>query len=197
MGLLILFQVALDLGFVAVIALLLMERSKFKTAEDPRLSRGLQLLTSKIAILQDLMDRSETLGRQLSQIIDRKQQDIHERIEDVEVHLNKVNSAIEKSREVAKIFQDKIPHKEIIERQNTLKYVQAAKLAHQGVSVDEISKQIDIPRGELELIAKVNRHELIAKEPLWMESTEELKAVAEKVQPVIFRDLSARFPDLG
>ena len=169
MGLLILLQMALDLGFIALFALLLIERSKLKSAEDPRMSRGLQLLTSKIAILQDLMDRSDTLGRQLTQIIDRKNQDVQERIEEIEVHLHKINAAIEKSQEVAKIFQDRIPHHEIIERQNTLKYVQAAKLAYQGVSIDEIAKQIDIPRGELELIAKVNRDRLVSKEPLWME----------------------------
>jgi hypothetical protein len=229
MGLLILFQVAMDLGFIALFALLLIERSKSKTAEDPRMSRGLQLLSSKIAILQDLMDRSETMGRQLTQLIDRKQQDVHERIEEVEHHLHKVNVAIEKSQEVAKIFQDRIPHQEIIERQNTLKYVQAAKLAHQGMSIDDIAKQVDIPRGELELIAKVNRDQLISTDPLWLddknrtytedENTDDepivtqgaqelprlsfqakinvTNLVEEKVKPVIFRNISASFPDLG
>jgi hypothetical protein len=229
MGLLILFQVAMDLGFIALFALLLIERSKSKTAEDPRMSRGLQLLSSKIAILQDLMDRSETMGRQLTQLIERKQQDVHERIEEVEHHLHKVNVAIEKSQEVAKIFQDRIPHQEIIERQNTLKYVQAAKLAHQGMSIDDIAKQVDIPRGELELIAKVNRDQLISTDPLWLddknrtytedENTDDepivtqgaqelprlsfqakinvTNLVEEKVKPVIFRNISASFPDLG
>ena len=176
MGLLILLQVGLDLGFNAIVALLLIERAKQRTAEDPRMSRGLQLLSSKIAVLQDLMDRSETMGRQLTQMIDRKQQDIQEKVEEVEVHLHKVYSAIEKSEEVAKIFQDKIPHREIIERQTTLKYMQAAKMAHQGFGIDDIAKQVDIPRGELELISKVNRERLLSHEvPPWMSAPKEVQ----------------------
>jgi hypothetical protein len=171
MGLLILLQVALDLGFIAIVTLLLIERSKARTAEDPRLSRGLQLLTSKIAVLQDLMDRSETASRQMTQILERKQQDVQEIIEEVESHLHKVSKSIEKSQEVAKIFQDRIPHQEIIERQTTVKYIQAAKLAHQGVGIDDISRQVDIPRGELELIIKLNRDRLLVRdEPAWAQS---------------------------
>jgi len=180
MGLLILLQVALDLGFIAIVTLLLIERSKSKTVEDPRMSRGLQLLTSKIAILEDLMDRSETIGRQLTQLIDSKQQDVHERIEEVEVHLHKIQRATEKSQEVARIFQDRIPHQEIIERQTTVKYLQAAKMAHQGFSIDDIAKQLDIPRGELELIVKVNRDRLLNdKDPQW--------APVQEPNPAAFR----------
>jgi hypothetical protein len=82
-----------------------------------------------------------------------------------------VRQATEKSEQVAKIFQDRIPHQEIIERQNTAKYVNAAKLAHQGMGIDEISRQTDIPRGELELIVKLNRDRLLFGEgPDWIEN---------------------------
>lgn len=170
MGLLIIFQVALDLGLIAMMSLLLIERTKAKSQEDPRLSKGLQLLSSKIAILQDLMDRSETIARQLTQIMDRKQQDVQEKVEEVEVHLHKLKLAVEKSQEVAKIFQDKIPHQEIIERQTTLKYLQAAKMAHQGLPIDDIAKQVDLSRGEIELIAKVNKDRLVVETPIWASS---------------------------
>jgi hypothetical protein len=172
MGLLIFLQVLMDLGFIAIATLLLIERSKAKTVEDPRMARGLQLLSSKIAILQDLMDRSETMGRQLTQILENKEQEIQERMEQVELHLHKIQRATEKSQEVAQIFQDRIPHQEIIERQTTVKYLQAAKMAHQGFSVDDISKQVDIPRGELELIVKLNRDRIIVEEPAWAQPAE-------------------------
>src|SRR5580658_4438696 len=107
MGLLIFLQVIFDLAFIATATLLLIERSKSKTMEDPRLSRGLQLLSSKIAIIQDLMDRSEAMSKQMTQLLDRKQQDIQEKIEEAEIHLHKVRKATEKSQEMAKIFQDK------------------------------------------------------------------------------------------
>ena len=69
---------------------------------------------------------------------------------------------MEKSKKVARLFQDKIPHEEIIERQNAQKYLKAAKLANQGLSIEEIAGQIDIPRGELELIVKLNRQNLVS-----------------------------------
>jgi hypothetical protein len=168
MGLLIFLQVIFDLAFIATATLLLIERSKSKTMEDPRLSRGLQLLSSKIAILQDLMDRSEAMSRQLTQLMDGKQQNIQESLEEAEIHLHRIKKATEKSQEVAKIFQEQIPHREIIERQTSAKYLQAAKLANKGLSFEEIAKQVDIPRGELDLIVKVNRERLVIDdEPVW------------------------------
>jgi Protein of unknown function (DUF2802) len=173
MGLLIFLQVILDLAFIATATFLFMERFKSKTMEDPRLSRGLQLLSSKIAILQDLMDRSDSMGQQMSRLMDGKQQDIQERLEEAEVHLHKIRKATEKSQAVAEIFQERIPHQEIIERQTTAKYLQAAKMAHQGFAIEDIAKQVDIPQGELELIVKVNRDRLIATEPVWAQTTQE------------------------
>ena len=200
MGLLIFLQVIFDLAFIATATLLLIDRSKQRTMEDPRMSRGLQLLSNKIAILQDLMDRSDATGRHLTQLIDGKQRSIQERIEEVEVHLGKIHQATEKSKEVAQIFQDKIPHKEFIERQKTVNYTQAAKLANQGFSLEDISRQVDLPRGELELIAKINRHRIITKEPSWIIEKKAAVAVEptivkpeivkEKVKPVIFKKIS-------
>ena len=65
--------------------------------------------------------------------------------------------------------EDHAVHKEIIERQTTAKYLQAAKLANKGLSFEEISKQVDIPRGELDLIVKVNR-ERPARVPGWADA---------------------------
>lgn len=168
MGLFIIVQVLLDLAFLAFGIWVLVERARIRKQEDAKLSRGLQLLTSKTAVIQDLMDRSEILGRQLTQLLDRKQDEIQNKLEQVNVHLHKVQLSIQKSEEVAQIFQDKIPHEQIIERQNSMKYMQAAKLAHQGLSIEEISKQVDIPTGELELIVKLNREKLLVQqEPEW------------------------------
>lgn len=168
MGLFIAIQVALNLAFVAVATLLFIERSKARRGEDQKVSKGLQLITNKIAVLEDLMDRTETLSRHMTQLLDRKHHDVQEKIEEVELHLHKVDESIKKSKEVAEIFQDKIPHEEIIERKKTVQYLEAAKMAHQGFEVEDISKQFDISPGELELIVKLNRDQLIVKEePEW------------------------------
>jgi hypothetical protein len=124
------------------------------------MSRGLQLLQSKISVLEDLSDRTETQVTQLTKLMEQKCRDIQNVIFQAEREIQKIEAAMGKSLEVAKIFQDKIPHQEIIERQNTIKYVKAARLAHQGVSIDQIASQVELSRGEIEFIAKVNREQL-------------------------------------
>lgn len=144
--------------------------------DDPRLSRGLQLLQSKIAVLEDLSDRTETQFHQITNLMEQKIRDVQGYIVQAEKQVQKIESSMGKSLEVAKIFQDKIPHQEIIERQNTVKYVKAARLAHQGLSVEEISQQVDLSRGEIEFIAKVNRDQLQFSEadlPAWAQEDAE------------------------
>lgn len=140
--------------------------------DDPRLSKGLQLLQSKIAILEDLSDRTEVQVQQLTALLEQKCKEIQAKIQTSEKQMGKIDQSMQKSLEVAKIFQDRIPHTEILERQNTIKYVKAARLAHQGMSVDEIAQQSDLSRGEIEFIAKVNRDQLMFCEdslPEWIE----------------------------
>ncbi len=140
--------------------------------DDPRLSKGLQLLQNKIAVLEDLSDRTETQVNQLTALLEQKVKDIQAKIQAADKQLAKIDQSMQKSLEVAKIFQDRIPHNEILERQNTIKYVKAARLAHQGMSVDEIAEQVSLSRGEIEFIAKVNRDQLMFCEdslPEWIQ----------------------------
>ncbi|MDG0816931.1 DUF2802 domain-containing protein [Bdellovibrio svalbardensis] len=145
--------------------------------DDPRLSKGLQLLQSKIAVLEDLSDRTETQVNQLTALLEQKVKDIQAKIQSSEKQLSKIDMSMQKSLEVAKIFQDRIPHSEIVERKNTIKYVKAARLAHQGLSVDEIAEQVtDLSRGEIEFIAKINRDQLQFCEeslPEWAQNGQE------------------------
>lgn len=159
MNAMMLLQIFLDLCLIA--GLVIVIKKVFQAPkEDPRLSKGLQLLQSKIAVLEDLSDRVDHQASQSSQLIDQKIKDIQKQLNELEKEMQKVEVSRQKSLEVARIFQDKIPHQEIIERQNTIKYVQAARLAHQGKAIDEIAKVVDLPIGELEFIIKVNRKEL-------------------------------------
>ncbi len=164
-----LIQIVFDL-FMACGLFVIVMRMNRAPKDDPRLSRGLQLLQSKISVLEDLSDRTEAQVGQLTSILESKAREVQAKVELADRHLNEIRVSMDRSLEVAQIFQDKIPHKEIIERQNTIKYVQAARLAHQGVEVDEIAKQVDLPRGELEFIASVNRDRLMFTEselPEW------------------------------
>ncbi len=129
--------------------------------DDPRLSRGLQLLQSKIAVLEDLSDRTDAQVKQLSSLIEQKARLLQNKIIESEHQIQRVDQAMKRSKEVAEIFQDKIPHQEILERQNTIKYVQAAQMAHSGKSVEEIALVVDLPKDQIELIAKLNREEMV------------------------------------
>jgi mannose/fructose/N-acetylgalactosamine-specific phosphotransferase system component IIB len=143
--------------------------------DDPRLSRGLQLLQSKISILEDLSDRTEHQVQQLTHLLEQKAKDVQSHIHKADRQIQNIDNSMNRSLEVAKIFQDKIPHQEIIERQNTVKYVKAARMAHQGASVEEILQSVDLTRGEIEFITKVNRDQLQFSEqdlPEWARDEE-------------------------
>lgn len=164
-----LIQIVFDI-FMACGLFVVVMRMNRAPKDDPRLSRGLQLLQSKISVLEDLSDRTEAQVTQLTAILESKAREVQAKVELAERHVHEIRVSMDRSLEVAQIFQDKIPHKEIIERQNTIKYVHAARLAHGGSSVDEIASAVDLPRGELEFIASVNRDRLMFTEtelPEW------------------------------
>src|SRR5580658_8548336 len=117
----------LMVGFVAV-----WMRLRRPPQDDPRMSRGLQLLQTKITILEDLSDRTESQVKQLTALLDQKTRLLQNKVLDAEQQILKIDHSMNKSLEVAEIFQDKIPHQEILERQRTVDYVKAARLAHSG-----------------------------------------------------------------
>jgi hypothetical protein len=169
-----LFQLLIDVGFGLTLWLLWMKTTR-PAKEDPRLSKGLQILQSKISVLEDLSDKTETQVSQLSSLLDRKCRELNKAVMESEKQIQLIDQSTKKSLNVAKIFQDKIPHDEIIDRQRTQKYVQAARLAHQGLSASEIAEQVDIPLAEVSFIAKVNKEEKVYKEselPDWVEPTQ-------------------------
>lgn len=172
MGFWILLQVILDLLVVAGLVAVWLRLNR-PAKDDPRMSRGLQLLQTKISILEDLSDRTDTQATQLTALMEHKAKEIQTHMQNADRHVQNIDQAMRRSLEVAKIFQDRIPHQEIVERQNTIKYVKAARLAHQGVPVELIAQQVDLSRGEIEFISKVNRDHLQFSEedlPDWARS---------------------------
>ena len=165
--------------------------------EDPRLSRGLQLLQSKISILEDLSDRTDRQVKQLVHILEERARGLSNKILKAEEMIATIEQSSAKSRQVAEIFQDKIPHEEIIERQNTAKYVQAAQLAHEGRTAAEISTALDIPESEAEFIVKVNKDELTFDQealPAWAKQEESASAIEDKMVEKAF---APTVPDLS
>lgn len=167
-------QTVLNLSFLAGIIFLWRKLNR-PMKDDPRMSKGLQLLQSKISILEDLSDRTETQVQQLLQLLEAKYKDVQKIIDSAQVEINEINKATQKSLEVANIFKDRIPHQEIIERQKTIKYVNAARMAHQGMTAQEIARQVDLSTGEIDFILKTNKDQLLFCEkslPEWINGSE-------------------------
>lgn len=150
-------------------------RLKRPPKDDPRLSRGLQLLQSKITVLEDLSTRTDKQFEQLTSLLDQKSRMLQSKIFESENQIQKIKNSMSKSLEIAEIFQDKIPHDEIIERKNTTKFVMAAQLAHSGRTAEDIAREIDLPIEQIELIAKVNRDQLVFDQenlPAWAQKND-------------------------
>ena len=180
----ILIQVFVNLLLFAAFAVVWMRLHR-PAKDDPRLSKGLQLLQSKISVLEDLSDRTEHQVAQLTALLETKCRDLQEKIIAADRQISRIDQSAQKSLEVAKIFQDRIPHTEIVERQNTIKYVKAARMAHRGASLEDIVREVELSRAEIEFIAKVNRERLQFSEedlPEW--AREEVSSGATFSPPV-------------
>lgn len=192
---LVIFQVA----SIVAVSVLWLRTTKIQNQEDQRLSKGLQLLQSKLAVLEDLSDRTEVQVNQLIAILESKIKEIQEKLIDADKVIGKIEKNISKSLEVANIFQDKIPHQEILERQYTKKYVKAAQLAHAGHSAEEIAQVVELTRGEIELIVKLNREQLqfeFSELPEWAkeEMNEQVSHELDLSVPTIFENKTDTSP---
>lgn len=162
----------LNVLLIAYIGFSELTKNKSK-AEDNRLTRGLQLLQNKISILQDLSDKTDEQVRKWVHVIDQKAGEVQGQLLQSDEKILQIENALNKALDVSKIFYEQVPHAEMTDRQKTSKYVQAAKLANQGFTVDQICQKIDLSAAEIEMITKMNREELQFSEeslPAWVES---------------------------
>jgi hypothetical protein len=159
-----LIQLIFNLFVFASIAAILW-RIRRPPQDDPRLSRGLQLLQTKITVLEDLSDRTEAQVKQLTALLDQKTRMLQNKVIEAEAQILKIDHSMETAGEVLPAAAAAaIPPAEAAERQRTIEYVRAARLANSGVSVDQIVKQSALPREQVELIAKFNRDQLMFDE---------------------------------
>lgn len=156
----VLLQIVLNICLFLGLLVCLIKLSKSKT-DDPRLTQGLRLLQSKISILEDLSDHTENQVKQLMLLLDKKLSEVRGTISEVNVHIGEVDRSIEKSRKMAEIIQNEIPHDQIVEKKIENKYIWAAQLAHQGHSVTDIVNAVGLPQAEVELIARINKNNCV------------------------------------
>lgn len=140
--------------------------------EDQRLTKGLQLLQNKISILQDLSDKSDEQVRRWVHLIEQKSIAVQDQLIMSDEKIVQIESALSKALDVSKIFYEQVPHAEMADRQKTSKYVQAAKLANQGFTSEQINQKIDMSPAEIDMIIKMNREQLQFSEeslPAWVQ----------------------------
>ena len=154
MSIWIIMQICCNILFLGLIVWL---KRSFLVTRDSQQTRDSELLQAKIAVLEDLSDRTEVQVKQLTALMDKKAQKLKEVIHKAQMECAHVEQEREKSLEVAEIFKDKIPYDEVIERQKRIQYIKAAQMAYRGLSKEEISKEVTVPEGELELIMKVHK----------------------------------------
>ena len=97
MGITYLILIIFQVVSVAAIATLWVRITKIQNQEDQRLSKGLQLLQSKLAVLEDLSDRTEIQVNQLIAILEGKIKDIQAKLIDADKVIGKIEKNISKS----------------------------------------------------------------------------------------------------
>lgn len=138
--------------------------------DDPRLSRGLQLLQTKITVLEDLSDRTDAQVKQLTTLIDQKTRALQNKVIEAEQQIVKIDHSVSQSVAASSsvitedLENEALPSQELVERARTVAYVKAAKMANAGCSVPEIAAQVNLPLEQIELIAKFNRDQLMFDE---------------------------------
>lgn len=174
------FQILINLVFLASMVAIWIKL--IKPAKDhPRLSRGLQLLQSKIAILEDLSDQVERQVQQVTQLIEAKSKDLQSLISQADDLVQKIDGHPHQPHAPS------MDH-DSMDRQNTAKYVRAAQMAHQGATVDDIISEIDISRAEAEFVIKVNRNQLqfsLEHLPGWAKSPKVNTSASTEVEAFI------------
>jgi len=174
----------LNVLLMAYVAFTHLSKNKNKT-EDLRLTKGLQLLQNKISILQDLSDKTDEQVRKWVHLIEQKSQTVQGQLQRSDEKISQIESALSKALDVSKIFYEQVPHAEMVERQKTSKYVQAARLANQGFSAEQICQKVDLSIAEIEMIIKINRDELQFSEeqlPAWVQGAASESAPATDEQ---------------
>lgn len=149
--------------------------------EDPRLSKGLQLLQSKISVLEDLSDRTHSQTQKLNLQLDQKTKEVKELTDLLDQKMIELKALAEaakeaqtKSPEVSaalpitatlpmiettvvqhSISSAPIPQTAPVTRQENEKYALAAEMLRAGYSALQVVRELNLTVGEVHFISKI------------------------------------------
>lgn len=163
----ILVQSVLNLVFLAGIVFLLIHR-KQTHREDQKFSKGLQILQTKISVLEDLSDQTDDQVRSLTKLLEDKYREIQSLLAESDQQIQQME---EIAQNTMSRLQSAGSMPQSSEQGSMNKYVKAAQMAHSGASMDEILKAVDLTRGEVELVMAMNKDQLVFNQhklPMWV-----------------------------
>lgn len=150
----IVIQTIIDFLILIAVFLYIIERKNKKKEElgDELRKNELKVLTKSLDRLiteserasiniSDKALQSQSRIKALLGQIEKKQEEMQKEVKNAEEVLDKIKNQLETTSNKKNPFQS-----------NKNKYSEAAKLAKTGLNVEEISKQLDLPKGEVELI---------------------------------------------
>lgn len=156
----IVIQAIIDFLILIAVFLYIIERKNKKKEElgDELRKNELEVLTKSLDRLiteserasiniSDKALQSQSRIKTLLDQIEKKQEEIQQEVKNAEEVLDKIKNQLETTSNKKNPFQS-----------NKNKYSEAAKLAKTGLNVEEISKQLDLPKGEVELILDLPLH---------------------------------------
>jgi hypothetical protein len=146
----ILVSIVLNLILLALFVVLL-KRYQAITGEEGRLKHGLQILTSKIAVLEDLSHNVDEQAQHLFRILDQKTKQIESLVTMTEQKLSEM-------RKQAELLES--DPEELQERQNAVKLTRAALLANKGYTPKQLADMTGLGLQECELIYTLNKDRL-------------------------------------
>jgi uncharacterized protein YoxC len=171
MNIWIVVQLMFNLIFIAGILFLLINRKQTEK-DDSKFSKGLQILQNKISVLEDLSDQTDEQVRSLTQLLEAKYREIQGLLVESDQQISKMEEIASNIWQQVESSSSVMGNQTSTEVQSMNKYVKAAQMAHSGKSIEEIIREIDITRGEAELIVAMNKDQLTFNQntlPLWVQ----------------------------
>lgn len=176
-------QLLVNIGFLLGLSLCLAKVFR-KQEDDPRLTQGLRLLQSKISILEDLSDHTDNQVKQIMTLLDKKLTEVRGTMGQVHEHMQEVGRSIQEGQRRAEQICQDLTTEQVIEKKIESKYIQAARLAHQGLPVEEIVERLQLPRAEVALIVKVNKNKCIYEPAHAANLSEEMFSRSLQMPPI-------------
>ena len=171
MNIWIVVQLMVNLLFFAGMIFLLINR-KQSEKDDQKFSKGLQLLQNKISVIEDLSDQTDEQVRSLTLLLEAKYREIQGLLVESDQQIQKMEEVAKNIWEQVESTSAVMGNQSSTEVQSMNKYVKAAQMANAGKSIEDVIREIDITRGEAELIVAMNKDQLTFNQntlPLWVQ----------------------------